>query len=349
VLNIRTPAVPAATIVQVAERAGVSIKTVSRVLNKEVNVREDTRERVLRVARELNYRPKLSARSLAGARSFLIGMLYYDPSAAYVAGVQRGATLRCRESGYHLVVESIASVAHDMSSQLDHMLAALRPDGIILTPPICDNAEVLAAIEAAGTPCVLISPGPRSRTLPHVCMDDVRAAEELTQLLIDLGHRRIAFVKGPPEQAASAMRLRGFKRAMKARGLEVDESLLFQGDFFFQSGEQAAMDLLKRRRPPTAVFASNDDMALGVLSTAQRLGIQVPHEVSIVGFDDSPAASLAWPALTTVRQPLFDMAAAAVDMLVDRTGEPDAETIGRVLPYEVVVRASTAAPSRRTS
>jgi LacI family transcriptional regulator len=328
--------------VQVAERAGVSIKTVSRVLNNEANVRPETRDLVLQAASELNYRPKLSARSLAGARSFLIGLLYYDPSAAYVAGVQRGATLRCRESGYHLVVESIASVAHDIPAQLDHMLSALSPDGIVLTPPICDNAEVLSAIEAAGIPCVLISPGTRGRSLPHVCIDDVSAAETLTRLLIGLGHKRVAFVKGAPDQAASGWRLRGFRKAMKAHGLEVDEALVLQGDFFFSSGEAAALELLSRRTPPTAVFAANDDMALGVLAVAQRLGVQVPHELSIVGFDDSPAASLAWPALTTVRQPLFEMAAAAVDLLV-----APAEPWARVLPYEVVVRASTSAPPRR--
>jgi LacI family transcriptional regulator len=332
--------------VQVAERAGVSIKTVSRVLNQEANVRPATREAVQQAVAALNYRPQQSARSLAGARSFLIGLLYYDPSAQFVAGVQRGATLRCRAHGYHLVVESIASVVHDMSAQLDHMLAALRPDGVILTPPICDDAQVLAAIAKAGTPCVLISPAQRDSAWPHVAMDEVRAAEELARLLIGMGHRRIAFVKGPPDQAASGWRLRGYRRAMRAHGIEVDEALVAPGDFSFQGGEAAAAELLRRRHPPTAVFASNDDMALGVLATAQRMGIPVPHELSVVGFDDSPAASLAWPALTTVRQPLFEMASTAVDMLVASSAS-GAPAVSRTLPYELVVRASASAPHRR--
>jgi LacI family transcriptional regulator len=340
------------TIVEVAEQAGVSIKTVSRVLNNEPNVRPETRELVLRVAGELNYRPKLSARSLAGARSFLIGLLYYDPSAAFVAGVQRGATMRCREAGYHLVVEALGSAAPDIGAQLDHMLSALRPDGVILTPPICDNAEVLAAMEATRTPCVLISPGHQGKRLPHVRMDDVHAAEELTNLLISLGHRHIAFIKGASDQAASAWRLRGFRQAMRAHELEVDESLLCQGSFTFASGEAAAHQLLSRRSPPTAVFASNDDMALGVLAAAHRLGVRIPDDLSVVGFDDSPAASLVWPALTTVRQPVMDMAAAAVDMLIARTSQAGIQAaqggaVSRVLPHELVVRASTAAPARR--
>jgi LacI family transcriptional regulator len=337
------------TIVEVAEQAGVSIKTVSRVLNNEANVRPETRELVLRVAGELNYRPKLSARSLAGARSFLIGLLYYDPSAAFVAGVQLGATLRCREAGYHLVVESLGEAPREVASQVEHMLAALRPDGVILTPPICDNPEVLAALSASQTPCVLISPGHEGQRLPHVRMDDVQAAEELTNLLISQGHRQIGFIKGATDQAASAWRLSGFRQAMQAHGVAVDEALVVQGDFRFPSGEAAAHQLLSRRSPPTAVFASNDDMALGVLAAAHRLGVQVPGDLSVVGFDDSPAASLVWPGLTTVRQPLREMAAAAVDMLIARPlqSAAPAAPASRVLPHELVVRASTAAPARR--
>jgi LacI family transcriptional regulator len=323
---------------------------VSRVLNHESNVRPETREQVLRVVAELKYRPKLSARSLAGARSFVIGMLYYDPSAAFVAGMQRGATQRCRESGYHLVVESFEPDARDIAAQLDHMLGALQPDGMILTPPICDNAEVLAAIEASGTPCVLVSPGERGRHVPQVRLDEVRAAEELTTLLLELGHRRIAFVKGPAEQAASAWRLKGFTKAMRAHGLKVEEQYVSEGDFTFPSGVSAAERLLSRRVPPTAVFASNDDMALGIIATAERMGLKVPDDLSVVGFDDAPAANLVWPPLTTVRQPLFDMAVAAVEMLLSRVSPQATATETaplRVLPHEIVLRSSAAPPRSR--
>lgn len=341
----------APTIVDVAREAGVSIKTVSRVLNREAGVHEQTRGQVQAVMDELNYRPKLSARNLAGARSFLIGLLYYDPSAAFVGGVQKGAAVRCREAGCHLVVESIENDAPDIEDQVDRMVSALRPDGMILTPPLCDNPQVLKVLAQRGTPTVLISPGEHDPALPCVRMDDERAAAEVTQLLIGLGHERIGFICGAPDQAASAMRLRGFRRAMAAHGLVIDEALVQQGDFSFAGGVGAAQALLSRQARPTAIFASNDDMALGVLTTAQRQGIAVPGELSIVGFDDSPAATLVWPALTTVRQPIEDMARLAVDLLVESAspGQPPAasQACDQLLPHALVVRASTAPPAGR--
>lgn len=336
------------TIVDVAREAGVSIKTVSRVLNREPGVHEQTREQVQAVMDQLNYRPKLSARNLAGARSFLIGLLYYDPSAAFVGGVQKGAAVRCREEGYHLVVESIENDAPDIDAQVDRMVSALRPDGMILTPPLCDNPQVLKALADRGTPTVLLSPGEHDPALLSVRMDDVRAAEEVTRLLIELGHERIGFIRGATDQAASALRYQGFCRAMQAAGLPVDEALVYQGDFTFPSGVAGAQQLLARRTRPTAIFASNDDMALGVLTAAQRQGIAVPAELSIVGFDDSPSATLVWPPLTTVRQPVEDMARMAVDLLVAPSGGAAAsEPAERVLPYQLVVRDSTAARRRR--
>lgn len=348
-LNSKIGSAP--TIFDVAEQAGVSIKTVSRVLNRESGVHEKTREQVLKVVAALKYRPKLSARSLAGARSYLIGLLYYDPSAAFVAGVQRGATLRCRELGYHLVVESMHNDAPDIDSQVDRVISALRPDGMILTPPLCDNPKVLKVLRDSGTPYVLLSPGRVMKGRPSVLIDDVHAAEEVTNLLISLGHETIAFIQGPADQSASGLRLEGFNRAMHSHGLKVDADLIQPGDFTFNTGVEAAHRLLSRRVKPTAVFAGNDDMALGVLAAAQRLGLSVPADLSVAGFDDSPAASLVWPALTTVRQPVALMAREAVDMLIAPPGSatPGGDLgIHRVQPYELVVRNSTSA-RRNTS
>jgi len=339
----------APTIIDVAREAGVSITTVSRVLNQEPGVHAETREQVLKVVTALNYRPKLSARSLAGARSYLIGLLYYDPSAAFVAWVQQGATLRCREAGYHLVVESLDNDAPDIEAQVERTLAALRPDGMILTPPICDNPKVIRALRAAGTPFVQMSPGLPVPDAGVVCMDEVQAAEEVTNLLISLGHRHIGYIGGPADQAASGLRQQGFERAMAAHGLAIEPDLVQSGDFTFRSGVDAAHRLLSRRQRPSAVFASNDDMALGVLAAAQRLGLAVPGDLSIAGFDDSPAAGLVWPALTTVRQPVAQMARSAVELLI-APAEPEAPA-PRVLPHELLVRDSTSAlpasPARR--
>ena len=335
------------TIVDVAREAGVSIKTVSRVLNHEPGVHESTRDQVLKVVEALRYRPKQSARSLAGGRSFLIGLLYYDPSALFVGSVQQGATLRCRELGYHLVVESLHNDAPDLRQQIDRMVMALRPDGMILTPPLCDNPEVLAALRESGTPCVLMSPERDLPGVPSVRMDDVHAAEEITNLLLSLGHRRIAFIKGPPDQSASAARYQGFANALRAHDIEPDPELIQPGDFTFASGRDAAHQLLSRRQRPTAVFASNDDMALGVLAAAQRLGLPVPTDLSVAGFDDSPMAALVWPPLTTVRQPVAEMARTAVEMLVsvqrpDMASQVEAD-LHKVLAHELVVRDSTRA------
>jgi LacI family transcriptional regulator len=341
-VNKRAGAPP--TIIDVAKKAGVSIKTVSRVMNKEPTVHADTRARVQEAVNELNYRPQLSARSLAGAKSFLIGLLYYDPSAAFVAGVQQGATRGCRDAGRHLVVESLQENGADVQAQIESMLAALRPDGMILTPPLCDNPAILEVLRANRTPCVLISPAGEGHGMARVCMDDALAAEELTNLLISLGHTAIAFIEG--DQAASDRRRDGYERALKAHAIAVDPALVIPGSFDFEAGVAAARQLFDRAKPPTAIFAANDDMALGALTEAQRRGIAVPHDVAIVGFDDSRAATLVWPELTTVRQPLAEMAMAAVDMLLSGHAKLDAHLPApvRVLPHEVIVRGSTAAP-----
>ena len=348
----RPSAAPAAatTISDVARRADVSIKTVSRVMNNEPGVRPDTRARVAQVIAELRYRPSQSARSLAGAKSFLIGLLYFDPSAAFVAGVQQGATMRCREAGYHLVVESMDDDAPDLREQVHRMVSTLRPDGMILTPPLCDNPHVLKALRESGTPTVLVSPARQRKDMSSVRMDDVHAAEEITNLLLSLGHRRIAFIRGPDDQAASGLRHQGFVNAMKAAGAAVDPELVVDGDFRFDSGVAATHQLLKLRQRPSAVFASNDDMALGVLAAAQRQGLAVPDDLAIAGFDDSPASSLVWPALTTVRQPMLAMASLAVDMLIARAADNAAAATPcqhGVVPHELVVRDSTSTPARR--
>jgi LacI family transcriptional regulator len=233
-----------------------------------------------------------------------------------------------------------------VQAQIESMLAALRPDGMILTPPLCDNPVILDTLRASRTPCVLISPAADGHGMARVRMDDTLAAEELTNLLISLGHTAIAFIEG--DQSASERRRHGFERALKSHRIAADPALIVAGSFDFDSGVAAAQKLFALARPPTAIFAANDDMALGALTAAQRLGIAVPHDVAIVGFDDSRAATLVWPELTTVRQPLAEMAMAAVDMLLSGAvrADPTEPAPVRVLPHEVIVRGSTAAPAK---
>lgn len=327
----------APTITDVARHAGVSMKTVSRVLNDEPNVQPLMRDRVMAAVRALNYRPNLYARSLARSRSSLIGLLYYASSASFVAGVQLGATARCRELGYHLVVEALEDAAG--ARQLEHMIATLRPDGVILVPPVCDDEAVLAMLREAAMPAVRMSPGQEAPALGSVSMDDERAAAEMTAYLGGLGHRRIGFIEGAPSQAAAGRRLAGYRAAVAVHGLAADPALVVSGDFTFGGGIQGCARLLALRERPTAIFAANDEMALGAVSMAQRQGLQIPGDLSIAGFDDAPLASSVWPPLTTVRQPVAEMAVAAVDLLAQREA-----CAVRVLPHVLVPRGSTAAP-----
>ncbi len=326
-----------ATIVNVAREAGVSIKTVSRVVNAEAGVHEETRARVAEVIQRLNYRPKLSARSLKSGRSFLIGLFYYERQSAYAANLQRGAARACREAGYHLVVESLEDSAPDLDRQVERTLCALRPDGVILTPSLCDDPRVLRALQAQATPVVRLSPCVDEG--PVVRIHEMQAAQEVVQHLLALGHRRIGFLRGPTDQIASAWRLQGYESALAAAGLR--SAWQADGDFTFESGLRAAERLAALRRRPTAVFAANDDMALGLLAGVEARGLRVPQDLSLVGFDDTPSATRVWPTLSTVRQPLEAMAVAAVQALLG--SEPLAPRT-LVLPHELMLRASSAPP-----
>lgn len=329
------PLIKDSTIVDVAREAGVSIKTVSRVVNVESGVHEETRARIAEVIQRLNYRPKRSARSLKSGRSYLLGLFYYEPQSAYAGNLQRGATLACREAGYHLVVESLEQSVQTLGQQIERTLATLRPDGVILTPGLCDDARVLTALKNQSIPAVRLSP--RADRGLVVRINEVRAAEELTQHLLDLGHRSIGFLRGPADQVASAWRLSGYEAAMAAAGLQ--PAWLGQGDFTFESGLAAAHTLLTLGNRPSAIFAANDDMALGLMAGVEAQGLRVPQDLSLVGFDDTPAATRVWPTLTTVRQPMEAMAIAAVQSLL---GLPATAAGTQVLPHELKLRASSA-------
>ena len=322
------------------------MKTVSRVLNSEPRVRAEVRELVKLAAKELRYRPKVSARSLAGSRSYVVGYLLTDPSIPYNGYAQLGALQACRKAGYHLLVEAVDLAAPDLGAEIDRLLASLAVDGFLLAPPACDNLAILDALDDAEAPYVRISPALDPARSATVESDDRRAAHEMTGHLLDLGHRRIGFVVGDPRHAAARKREDGYRQALAEHGLEADEGLIRQGDFNFQSGYQAGEALLAGPDRPTAVFASNDVMAMGVLAAAQMLGLAVPRDLSVAGFDDTPSASMVWPGLTTVRQPIADMAAAATELIIEQSTRKARPEPGPplVLPSQLVIRGSTASP-----
>jgi LacI family transcriptional regulator len=305
-----------ATINDVARVAEVSIKTVSRVINREPKVAQLTRARVEAAIVALEYRPSIPARQLAGARTYMISLLFDGPGSSYIQQLQLGAIRQCQRHGYHLTIEAVDLASPTLEDDLKRILGTSRSDGYIVAPPVSDDVSVLKVLEGAGVSYTRIDPKVGYGSSPSVTIDDERAADQITSYLAALGHRRIALVKGPPGHGSSELRLRGYRSALKAAGIAYDVELVVQGEFTTRSGAEAAERLLGLADRPTAIFAGNDDMALGVILSANRQGLRVPKDLSVCGFDDSPLAMQLDPSLTTIRQPVAEMAAHAADMLI---------------------------------
>lgn len=325
------------TIKEVSKIAGVSFKTVSRVLNNEKHVSEETRRRVEEVVARLNFRPSHAARTLAGRRSFQVALLYDNPSPYYVYHVQAGAQQRCTELGYRLLLQPIDSQSPDLIANVMALIDEAHLDGLILSPPVTEAAALLEALDRRGLPYVRIAPGVQKGAGMSASMDDVAAARELTRHLIDLGHRSIAFISGPESHVSSSDRLAGYRLELEAHGIAFDPALVVAGDYSFQSGREAAATLLAREPRPTAIFAGNDDMAAGALATAHERDIAVPEALSIAGFDDSDLAKAVWPPLTTIRQPVRELAYAAADLMLSGNAPQPRVT----LEHKLMVRATT--------
>jgi LacI family transcriptional regulator len=327
-----------ARIQEVAKAAGVSLKTVSRVLNNEPNVRGETRERVEAAAKALNYRPNPSARSLAGHRSFVVALLYDNPSNNYVMEILSGVLDACAEQRYHLVLQPLSFEHTDFAEAVDALVAHSRPDGVLLTPPLTDQPALLAELARAALPHASISPMDMAEV--GVTLDEPAAVRELVAHLVALGHRRIAHVTGHPAHGARGWRLAGYREALQMAGLPYDPALVIEGEFSFDSGVAAARRLFALPQRPTAVFAANDDMAAGVIRAAYELGLDVPHDVSVCGFDDTPMSRQIFPALTTVRQPSREMGRVAALELLRSIRDRSA---GRMLQsaYTLQLRDST--------
>jgi LacI family transcriptional regulator len=322
--------------------------TVSRVVNGGAGVREATQAAVMEAVRALQYQPNAAARSLARGGATHIGLLYANPSAAYLSDFLVGCLEGCRRAGCHLSLEASAS-----ESDTDLRSAALRliadeVQGVVLPPPLSETAAVLEAFAASGVPTVRVAVGQPAEGSLTVSIDDFAAAREMTALLVALGHRRIGFIGGHPNQTASFERRRGFEQAMTEAGLKADPAAVEQGYFSYRSGLEAAERLLDRRPDLTAVFASNDDMAVATVNVAHRRGLRVPGDLSVAGFDDTGIALTGWPELTTIRQPIREMADTAVELLLQdlrtRRAEQVSEVKSRVLAHLLIERESTAPP-----
>ncbi len=327
--------------------------TVSRVINGEGNVRENTREQVLAAIAKLNFAPNRAARSLAGGEQLRIALMFDNPSASYLSEFLMGALEEASRADIHLVVQNCESVAEAKPLVVHLIEGGIK--GFILPPPLCDDQSVLDLVTNAGAVAIAVGPGKASGSHAAVLIDDFQAAYDMTRHIIGLGHKRIGFIIGNPEQVSSGRRLNGYKAALEAAGIPIREELIAQGRFTYRSGMQASERLISVDPRPTAIFASNDDMAAATVAVAHRLHLDVPNDITVCGFDDTAMASTIWPELTTVRQPIRGMTAWAVSAAVrilkaKRNGEP-LEVEQKTLPYTLVRRDSDSAPTlaRRAS
>ena len=345
----------AVTIRHVAADAGVSLQTVSRVINKEPNVRAEMMARVQASIDKLGYVPSIAAQRMGGSSSYLILALNdRDRTIAdwtnrqgtdWVDQMLLGGMLKCAEHGYRLIFELVDTHSDHIERELLAAIASLQPDGVILTPPHSENPLITGLLAAQGIGFARIGslkPGPGFA----LTMGDEGAARLATEHLIALGHRRIGFISGDAEYGLSQWRIDGWSTAMATAALPFDD-LLEQGDFTYRSGRAAAERLLSRLRPVTAIVASSDQMALAVLELARGRGLAVPGDLSIVSFDDTPIARFSHPPMTAVVQPIAETTARAVELIIDqRAGRPTPDT-PVIVPAALAVRGSTAPPRPR--
>ena len=329
---------------EVAQHAGVSPMTVSRALSGDAYVEASTRQRVEAAIKQLGYSPNVAARNLARAASAHIGLLYNNPSAAYLNELLVGVLEQSSHAGCQIVLEKCG--VRNERAAIDR-LTNDGVGGIILPPPLSDSGPALEALRQARIPFIAVATPRREPAGISVHIDDFEAAAAMTRHLLSLGHRDIAFIVGAPNQTASAQRRAGFEMALREAGLPVRADWVRPGSFSYRSGLVAAEQILNASRRPTAIFASNDDMAAGAIAVAHRLRLDVPKDLTVVGFDDTPLATTIWPALTTIHQPVAAMARKAVEFLLEeirlRRFERTLEPMQHVMKFTLVKRESSAA------
>lgn len=305
------------------------------------------RRKVKEAAAALDYHPNLAAQSLIARRSFLIGLTYERPSPSYVVELQNGALGRLENERYRLVVLPFNHVA-SRPEELGKLLLRAGLDGVLLAPPACDQPLLLDMIERQKLPYARITPHSDLDRGLVVAMDEVAAGHAVAAHILSLGHRRIGIILGDPSHAASRGRMEGYRQAFGEAGVTIDESLVGTGDFTYDIGYRVARTLLDRPLRPTAILAQNDDMAVAAIAAARDLGLSVPDQLSVAGFDNSEVSRTAWPPLTTVHQPVREMAWDAANRLIAALdGGHDAAAPSRHdHAHELLVRASTAPPPR---
>jgi len=328
------------TIKDVSNDAGVSIKTVSRVINKEKNVSERTKAIVIKSIQKLGFKPNKSAQSLRSKRSHMIALLYNNPNKHYLADIQGGILRLCKETGYNLVLQECDYTNVNLGLEITEFIDDFSIDGLIVTPPLSDMNEFLEHLNQTQTEYSIIAPSNTRKVKSYVSSNDYEASYAMTNKIINKGHLNIGFIKGHHKHSASHLRFNGFTEALKDRGMSLNSEWVKEGNFSFDSGFSAGLELLKSHNKPSVIFASNDYMAAGVMKAAQMNGINIPLDLSLVGFDDSPLAAQLWPSLTTIRQPVEDMAYHAARLLLGNIDGLSEEMDSKEFISELILRES---------
>ena len=343
------------TIKHVAADAGVSLQTVSRVINNEANVRPEMKRRVQASIDKLGYVPSIAAQRMSGSRSYLILALNdrertiadwrAREGSDWIDQMLLGGMLKCAEHGYRLIFELVDTHSDHIERELQAAIAALQPDGVVLTPPHGDNTLITGLLDKHRIPYVRIGSRQNGGGL-SITMGDDRLARMATQYLIDKGHARVGFIAGAREYVLSQWRKDGWLATMRENGLDTD-GLCERGDFSFASGEAAARTLLERKSRPTAIIAGNDQMAMATNAVAHAMGLKVPGDLSLISFDNTPVVRFVQPPLTAIDQPIAETVSQAVELLILAVRGEDLPPMPVVVEGGLVERQSVAPPPRK--
>lgn len=321
--------------------AGVSKKTVSRVINESPFVKEDTRKAVQAIIRETGYTPDPQARGLAFRRSFLVGLIYDNPNPQHTVSHQQGLLDAMAGSGFELVVRPVDRTSPRLLDEMRAFIERQKLFGVVLPSPVSEDERLVELCKELDCRYVRIASVPLDEPDRMVVSHDGKGAAEAARHLADLGHTRIALISGPTTFRSSQERQKGFESGLAERGLSLDPALTKRGAYTYESGVAAAHELLALETPPTAVFCLNDEMAVGAYLAARERGLNIPQDISVVGFDDAPIASRVWPTMTSVRLPLRDMGRIAGEILVPNVMRDKPKERPEIEP-ELIVRNSTA-------
>lgn len=328
----------------VAERAGVSVTSVSHVINETRPVSDDIRQRVTAAMKALGYQPNALARSLRRKQTHTIGMIVPDSANPFFAEVARGIEDASFEQDYSVI---LCNSDGDPAKELlyTNVLIEKQVDGLLFVAAGAGvSSEQIALIQRRQMPLLVVDRDIPGVTVDSVLVDNTRGGWLATSHLLELGHRRIGCITGPADLTSSTERVLGYRQALVEHNLPVEEMIIINGDFQYESGYQATHHLLTLDQPPTAIFACNDMMAVGAISAAQELNRQIPADLSVVGFDDVRLAAFTNPPLTTISQPKREMGVVAATMLLERMKHRDRPPRHRLLETSLLIRRSTARP-----